>query len=186
MCLFVFQVKRWVRISVNKLFRRVFLHAFVITYSKVMKSSAGIKMENAFFYVDVHLVSFCLFVCLCTVPSAMQRTVGDQEDAFSKVMWGKTENALCVCIFESHCSPCGIVIPIQETCFYWLHEDVFTMLTWRSICVFSYKLFVCVTDNIWELFNVYMKECATVSCVLCVGVCGPKWLFVEPVAAVFR
>lgn len=41
----------------------------------------------------------CLsFLCWLPVPAAMQRTLGNQEAALSKVLWGKLCVCVCVCV----------------------------------------------------------------------------------------
>lgn len=111
------------------------------------------------------------------VPSAMQRTLGNQEDTVSKVLWGKrftVHMCACVCV-----SPLVAVSLLHVACFCTLiffrdtHWNVPAMNEHSCVCVFVCHKRACEP----------LKVCTSAPS----GFYGwPLMFFAKPVAVVFR
>lgn len=81
-------------------------------------------------------------ICLCVVPTAMQRPVGNKEAASTKILWGKKGAVcvcVCVCVYTSFLTLCAINMQTHLCC---------------KCCVLIFSVCTC--------------QCTSVMCVLCV------------------
>lgn len=140
--------------------------AFVLSRN-LHECAKMLKCASCIFSYFINFLFFSVFfhcVGLCVVPSAMQRTVGNQEGGISKVLRGKTETVRGVFVLLCKVSAASVALSFfADARFCWHHKAVLTLCNkWAFVCVFI-KLCALL---------VYMGHCATVLCAFCVSVCG--------------